>query len=64
MSQRIHRILLICNSYDSYALEEDGHIEAQLTSEYAALNLSNPPSIDRVESTAQAMELMGPVLTS
>ena len=49
---------MICNSYDSYALEEDGHIEAQLTSEYAALNLSNPPSIDRVESTAQAMELM------
>ena len=35
MSQRIHRILLICNSYDSYALEEDGHIEAQLTSEEA-----------------------------
>lgn len=58
MSRRIHRILLICNSYDSYALEEDGHIEAQLTSEYAALNLSNPPSIDRVESTMEALELL------
>lgn len=58
MSQRIHRILLICNSYDNYALEEDGHIEAQLTSEYAALNLSNPPSIERVESTLQAMALL------
>ena len=58
MLRRIRRILLICNSYDSFSLEEDGHIEAQISKEYADLNLSNPPSIERVESTIDAMELI------
>ncbi len=57
MSRRIRRILLICNSYDSYTLEEDGRIEAQITHEYAELNLSNPPSIRQVESTKDALAL-------
>ena len=42
MARRIRRILLVCNNYDSFSLEEDGHIEAQITQEYADLNLSNP----------------------
>lgn len=58
MLRRIRRILLICNSYDSFSLEEDGHIEAQISKEYADLNLSNPPSIERVESTIDALELI------
>lgn len=45
MSHRIRKILLICNNYDRYTLEEDGHIQSQITHEYAELNLSNPPSI-------------------
>lgn len=57
MSRRIRRILLICNSYDSYSLEEDGRIEAQITHEYSELNLSNPPSITQVESTKDALAL-------
>ncbi len=57
MSRRIRKILLICNSYDSYSLEEDGRIEAQITHEYSELNLSNPPSIKQVESTKEALEL-------
>ncbi len=57
MSKRIKRILLVCNNYDSYALEEDGHIEAQITQEYSDLNLSNPPSIVRVETTMDALAL-------
>lgn len=57
MSRRIRRILLICNSYDSYTLEEDGRIEAQITHEYSELNLSNPPSIRQVESTKDALAL-------
>ena len=36
MSKRIKRILLVCNNYDSYALEEDGPIEAQITQEYSS----------------------------
>ena len=57
MSRRIRKILLICNSYDSYSLEEDGRIEAQITHEYSELNLSNPPSITQVESTKDALAL-------
>ncbi len=58
MIRRIRRILLICNNYDSFSLEEDGHIEAQIRREYADLNLSNPPSIERAESTIEALELI------
>ena len=58
MTRRIRRILLVCNNYDSFSLEEDGHIEAQITQEYAELNLSNPPSIVRAESTLDALEVL------
>ena len=58
MSCRVRRILLVCNSYDSYTLEEDGRLEAQITHEYSELNLSNPPSITRVESTVEALEMI------
>ncbi|MGM9752562.1 MAG: PEP/pyruvate-binding domain-containing protein [Candidatus Cryptobacteroides sp.] len=58
MSCRIRRILLICNNYDSFSLEEDGRIESLIESEYNELNLSNPPSIVRVESTLDALELL------
>ena len=58
MARRIRRILLVCNNYDSFALEEDGHIEAQITQDYAELNLSNPPAIVRAESTVDALEVL------
>ena len=57
MSRRIRSILLICNSYDSFSLEEDGRIETQISQEYAELGLSNPPQIRRVETTAEALTL-------
>ena len=44
MKYRIHKILLVCCSYDGYILEEDGHIESQINQEYIDLNMSNPPS--------------------
>jgi len=58
MEKRVKRILLICNNYDSYALEEDGRIDVQIAEEYAELNLSNPPSIVRTETSNQALELV------
>ena len=58
MARRIRRILLVCNNYDSFSLEEDGHIEAQITQDYAELNLSNPPSIVRAESTLEALDIL------
>ena len=58
MARRIRRILLVCNNYDSFSLEEDGHIEALITQEYSGLNLSNPPTIVRAESTLEALEVL------
>ena len=51
MARRIRRILLVCNNYDKFALEEDGRIEPRITAEYSELNLSNPPEIVRAESS-------------
>ena len=58
MSRRVRRILLVCNNYDSFALEEDGRIDVQIAQEYAELNLSNPPSIVRAETPAEALALL------
>ncbi len=58
MKYRIHRILLVCCSYDGFILEEDGRIESQINREYLDLNLSNPPSFTRVSSTSEALELL------
>ncbi len=55
MERRVRRILLVCNNYDSFALEEDGRIDVQIAQEYAELNLSNPPAIDRAETTQEAL---------
>ena len=57
MSRRIRRILLVCNNYDTFSLEEDGRIEPKISREYLDLNLSNPPSFVRAESTLEALAL-------
>ena len=58
MKHRIHKILLVCSSYDGYTLEEDGHIDSQINSEYIELNMSNPPAIKRVSSATEALEML------
>jgi CheY-like chemotaxis protein len=58
MAWRVRRILLVCNNYDSFALEEDGRIDVQIAQEYADLNLSNPPAITRAETTREALALI------
>ena len=58
MSKRVRRILLVCNNYDSFALEEDGRIDVQIAQEYAELNLSNPPAIVRSETPSEALSLV------
>ena len=58
MAKRVRRILLVCNNYDSFALEEDGRIDVQIAQEYAELNLSNPPAIVRAETTNEALDII------
>lgn len=57
MTRRIRRILLVCNNYDRFALEEDGGLETKIKQEYSELELSNPPTFTRVESTKEALAL-------
>ncbi len=56
MARRIRRILLVCNNYDSFSLEEEGRLDGRIAREYADLNLSGPPVIERVASTREALE--------
>jgi len=59
MNRRIRRILLVCNNYDSFVLEEDGNMETLIANEYAELNLiSTPPAIVRAETTVDALALL------
>ena len=55
MARRIRRILLVCNNYDNFSLEEDGRLDARLAREYSDLNLSNPPVFERVETPDEAI---------
>ena len=56
MTKRIRRILLVCNNYDNFSLEEDGRLDMRIAREYSELNLSNPPVFERVSSTGEAVE--------
>ena len=33
MSRRIRRVLLVCNNYDNFSLEEDGSLDMRITRE-------------------------------
>ncbi len=55
MTKRIRRILLVCNNYDNFSMEEDGRLDARIAREYAELNLSNPPVFERAASTTEAL---------
>lgn len=57
MSFRVREILLVSSLYDSFILEEDGHMYEQIITEYMDLNLSHAPGITRVSSGREALEL-------
>ncbi len=54
MQKRIHKILLVCSSYDAFILEEDGRIDEHIFNEYVSLNLRYPPYFVRVPSAKKA----------
>lgn len=58
MQRRIFNVLLVASDYDAFMLEEDGRVEEQLYFEYVALNLSSPPRVTRVPTTAEALRQM------
>lgn len=56
MKKRILKVLLICNNYDNFMLEEDGRIDEQIFNEYMTLGLRYPPMFIRVDSPEKAFE--------
>jgi len=54
MTKRILKVLLICNNYDHFMLEEDGRIDEQIFKEYMTLGLRYPPMFIRVDSAEAA----------
>lgn len=55
MQKRIYNILLVATRYDSFILEDDGRVDEQIFNEYNSLNLSSPPRITQVTTTAEAL---------
>jgi CheY-like chemotaxis protein len=58
MQKRIHKVLLICSSYDAFMLEEDGRIDEQIFNEYVSLNLRHPPQFIHVASAEAAFDVL------
>ncbi len=55
MQKRIYKVLLICNPYDAFMLEEDGRIEERLFKEYTQHNLRYPPHIKQAHTVEESM---------
>ena len=58
MLKHIYNVLLICNEYDRFLLEEDGRVEEELYIEYTQLGLNNPPKITHTNSGEEALKLI------
>lgn len=43
MQKRVYKVLIVCSTYDTYIIEEDGRIDEQIFNEYVSLNLRYPP---------------------
>lgn len=58
MTKRINKVLLVSSYYDNFILEEDGRLSDQIFEEFHNLNLRTLPSITRVASAKEALELV------
>lgn len=56
MQNRIHKVLIVCSSYDAFILEEDGRVDEQIFNEYVSLNLRYPPLFVIVPSAKKAIK--------
>lgn len=58
MQFRVREILLVSTPYDSFVLEEDGHLSDKIFSEYLDLNLQFVPRIAHASSAEEAFEAL------
>jgi CheY-like chemotaxis protein len=57
MRHRVRDVLLVSSLYDSFIFEEDGQLYERILSEYHDLNLSQAPSLTRVDSGSKAIQM-------
>ncbi|MCK4631901.1 MAG: histidine kinase [candidate division Zixibacteria bacterium] len=58
MQFRVKHILLVASLYDSYVLEEDGHVTDLIYHEYLELNLTITPHVFRASNAAEALKII------
>jgi len=58
MQYRVREILLVSTPYDSFVLEEDGHLSDKIFSEYLDLNLQFVPRIFHASSAEEAFKAL------
>ena len=57
MQKRIRNVLLLCSSYDSFVLEEDGRVDEQIFNEYVSLHLRYAPYIVQADTAQKAFNI-------
>jgi CheY-like chemotaxis protein len=58
MRFKVRDILLVASLYDQYLFEEDGRLYELIRQEFQGLNLSHPPEITHVTTSAEAIEVL------
>ena len=58
MQHRIYKVLLVCNAYDAFMLEEDGRIDERIFNEYFSQNLRYPPIFIQAHTVLQAFKIL------
>jgi len=56
MRNKVEHILLVSTSYEAWIMEEDCRLSEQINNEYRGLNLSQPPRLNWVSSSSEALE--------
>lgn len=56
MLNKVEHILLVSTSYEAWIMEEDCRLSEQIINEYRGLNLSQPPRLNWVSSSSEALE--------
>ena len=58
MQRRVREILLVSSLYDSFVLEEDGHLGDRLLADYEDLRLAYAPRVTRVSTAKNALTML------
>ncbi|MFO7706747.1 MAG: PEP/pyruvate-binding domain-containing protein [Desulfobacterales bacterium] len=58
MARKVTDILLVSSPYDAFIMEEEGRLAERIIHEYRGLNLSRPPMLTWVSTSAEALDAL------